>query len=176
MRLARFCLLLLLALVLPLRGALAQAQPCSAGHTLAMAAATQPRSAGPAAPLASEAVPADAGAGYSDHHLHSGKNTQGEAGHAPGHSPAHAHAHGPADAEVAVATADTSQDPLHDSSSQVHGQCSACASCCLGAPLAHAGVKALPVLPPAGTVKFSAESAPVASVVLAGLERPPRAL
>lgn len=171
----RFWLLILLALVLPMRGALAQALPC-AGHD------------GTArSPVMQGLVPATGGA--QEPHTHH-----------PSHHPSHRHAHsaaqdqdpthwqghGPAeqaDVSSAMAHADAQPDaPVASSHAASHaahhadGKCSACASCCIGTPVAGTATQALPLLPATGLLKSPSGSSPLASVVLGGLERPPRAL
>jgi hypothetical protein len=160
----RVCLLLLLALVLPLRGALAQALPCSAGHAMAVEGA-------PAAAPDAVAV-----ADHGHHHGHAGAHAVAKPQAKATAFPAAVQAREAATALHGSQAAEGPGDPSPLTSGQPHGQCSACASCCLGAPLADARVTALPALPADGAMKFPGEALPVASVVLDGLERPPRSL
>ncbi len=166
---ARLCLLLLLALLLPLRGALAQVPTCAGGHG-AEAAHTSTGQA--RASLARDRV-----AGSPGSQPTCWAYLQGHAqGHSNAHPPVHSHGHAPSpDTDLnGLATAGFAAEPgsLHDAKAQ--GQCSACASCCAGGPAASPLATVLLVQAPAGPVRFPSSASPVASVVLDGLERPPR--
>ncbi len=128
----RVWLFILLTLMLPLRGVLAQVQPCAGGHA--------------------------------EHSIHALQ------GHDDTHWPQHDHGHASHD-HAAAAPPSLGDDPAQADGSP--SKCSACATCCIGTPFASRAAAFAPLLEPAH-LKFSSWSAPVPSVVLDALDRPPR--
>lgn len=157
MKAFRFWLLILLALLLPLRGALAHSLPCAGGSAV-------------------HAHPASAPVSHSDG-LHqalapdAGLDAARQADLGAQEAPARASTEGAGAHTSDVHAQATSQAPSH---THAQGQCSACASCCASTPLASLGSLALPTPPAPGLQKFPAWTSPVPGIVLDGLERPPR--
>ena len=156
--LIRLWLLLLLAVLLPFRGALAAAMPCMSagggGHGMAQM-------------MGAHAQPGNGHGHGHDHGDYQGRHQ----GHAQAHGPVHG---GGAHAQGVEASHPTAHDPAsahHDPSAP--DKCSACSACCASPslPSAPMGIDEPAVL---AAVSFPAFSAPEPSFQSDGPERPPR--
>lgn len=151
-KLLRLCLLVLLAVLLPVRGAMAAAMPCAnagqGSHGMPHATVAHPAGHGHGAEARA------AGAGHADQATLHAPAHHGSADHASAH-------HDAADHDAAP------HDPGHQD------RCSVCSACCASPslPSTPLGIRA----PTAWmSVPFPAFSAPAPSFQSGGPERPPR--